>query len=359
MLHALIMAGGGGTRFWPRSRRTKPKQFITLMGERTLLQMTAERLESQVSPANTWIVTGADHRDEVIRELPHIPANQIIGEPCPRDTAPCVALGAALIANRDPDAVMLVMPADHMIEPAQEFRRIVHAAEQLVPEHPESLVTFGITPTWASTGYGYIHKGESLEGRQGLSVFKVNRFREKPDEATAKTYLDSGEYFWNAGIFVGKASVFLEQFSQHEPTMRAGVDRIASAWNSPRQELAFAEEFPLLHKISFDFAVMEKCPNVLVMAAQYNWDDIGSWLAMERMHPHDADGNTVLANHVGLKTQDCIVVGESDKIIATLGVNNLVIVQDGNCILVIDKSKESEVKLLVEELKKRGLEMHL
>src|SRR5580700_9331063 len=142
MLHALIMAGGGGTRFWPRSRRTKPKQFITLTGERTLLQMTAERLESQVAPANTWIMTAADHRDEVIRQLPRVPEIQIIGEPCPRDTAPCVALGSALIAARDPDAVMLAMPADHVIEPAQEFRRIVHAAEQLVGEHPNSLITF-------------------------------------------------------------------------------------------------------------------------------------------------------------------------------------------------------------------------
>src|SRR5579871_4113627 len=235
MLHALIMAGGGGTRFWPRSRRTKPKQFITLMGERTLLQMTAERVESQISPENTWIFTAADHREEVIRELPHIPPNQIVGEPAPRDTAPCVALGAALIAARDPEAVMLVMPADHMIEPAQEFRRIVHAAEQLVGEHPDSLVTFGITPTWPSTGYGYIHKGESLPGRQGLSVFRVKQFREKPDEATAQQYTTSGEYFWNAGIFIGRASTFLAEFQRNEAEMYAGVQRIVAAWDSPRQ----------------------------------------------------------------------------------------------------------------------------
>jgi len=359
MLHALIMAGGGGTRFWPRSRRTKPKQFITLTGERTLLQMTAERVESQVAPSNTWIMTAADHRDEVIRQLPHFPENQIIGEPCPRDTAPCVALGSALIAARDPEGIMLVMPADHVIEPAQEFRRIVHAAEQLVVEHPASLVTFGITPTWPSTGYGYIHKGQSLPGRQGLSVFKVNQFREKPDEATAKEYVASGEYFWNAGIFIGRARTFVEEFHRNEAEMHDGVQRIVAAWDTPRQALAFTEDFPLLHKISFDFAVMEKCPNVIVMAAQYQWDDIGSWLAMERLHPHDKDGNTVLAQHVGLKTNDCIVVGDPDKIIATLGVNNLVIVQDGNCFLVIDKNREGEVKSLVEELKKRGLEMHL
>jgi mannose-1-phosphate guanylyltransferase len=358
MLHALIMAGGGGTRFWPRSRRTRPKQFLTLAGERTLLQMTAERVEVQVPAQNTWVMTGADHRDEVITQLPHLPPNQILGEPCPRDTAACVALGAALAASRDPQAVLLVLPADHVIEPAQEFRRIVHAAELLAAEHPDALITFGITPTWPSTGYGYVHRGEPLPGRMGLNVYAVKAFREKPNESTARDYLATGEYFWNAGVFVGTAAAFLEQFGRHEPDMLAAVQRIAAAWDTPRQDLAFVEEFPLLRKTSFDFAIMEKCPNVLVMAAPYRWDDIGSWLALERLHPHDADGNTVLARHVGLNTNGCIIVGDADSVIATLGVSNLVIVQDGDCILVADKSRESDIKMLVEELKKRGLETH-
>jgi mannose-1-phosphate guanylyltransferase len=359
MLHALIMAGGGGTRFWPRSRRTRPKQFLTLAGERTLLQLAAERVESQVAPEQTWIFTSADHRDEVVRQLPNVPPEQVIGEPTPRDTAPCVALAAALVAKHDPEAVLLVMPADHMIEPAQEFRRIVHAAAGLALEHPDALITFGIRPTWPSTGYGYIHRGEPLPGRQGLSAYRVQAFREKPDETTAQQYLDSGEYYWNAGVFIGKASAFLDQFAAHEPEMRAGVGRIADAWDTPRRDIALVEEFPTLRKISFDFAVMEKCPHVLVLAAAYQWDDVGSWLAVERLHPHDADGNTVLARHVGIKTGNCVIVGDPETVIATLGVKNLVIVQDDDCILVADKSREGEVKLLVEELKRRGLEEQL
>jgi mannose-1-phosphate guanylyltransferase len=359
MLHALIMAGGGGTRFWPRSRAARPKQFLPLIGEHTLLQLTVERIEAQIPPECTWVMTSAMHRDEVIRQLPQVPPNQVIGEPCPRDTAPCVALGAALIAQRDPAAVMLVLPSDHAIEPVQEFRRICHASNQLALDHPHALLTFGIKPTWPSTGYGYVRRGEPLPDCQGITVHRVREFREKPDELTARKYVDSGEYFWNGGVFVATVSAFQEQFKLRERETLDGAARIAAAWNSPRQSATFAEIFPTLRKISFDFAVMEKCPEVLVMTVPYKWDDIGSWLALERLHPQDAARNTVMANHIGIKTEGCIVVGDSSKLIATLGVKDLVIVQDGDCILVADKSKESEVKLIVEELKKRGLEKHL
>jgi mannose-1-phosphate guanylyltransferase len=357
MLHALIMAGGGGTRFWPRSREARPKQLLVMAGERSLLQATLERVEARIPPERTWVITSARHRDEVARQLPAVPAAQIIGEPAARDTAPCVALGAALVARRDPDAVLLVLPADHLIEPPQEFLRVAHVAAELAQEHADALVTIGIPPTWPSTGYGYIHQGEPLPGRQGLKVFRVNRFREKPDEATARQYLASREYYWNAGVFVGRVAAFLEQFGRHEPALRQSAERIAAAWDQPA---VFASEFPQLKKISFDFAIMEKCPRVLVVEATYQWDDVGSWLALERLHPHDADGNTILApQHAGVATRDCIIVGEGTKLIATLGVKNLIIVQDGDCILVADRSRESEVKMVVEELKRRGLEKYL
>ncbi len=223
MLHALIMAGGGGTRFWPRSRMARPKQFLPMAGERTLLQSTVDRIESQIPPERTWVMTSAAHRGEVIRQLPDLPPDHVIGEPTPRDTAPCVALGAALIGHGDPDAVMLVIPSDHVIEPAREFQRICHAANELAREHPHALITFGIKPTWPSTGYGYIRQGESLAERMGIAVQKVREFREKPNEATARQYLESNEYYWNAGVFVGKVSAFLEQFEQHERAMLDGA----------------------------------------------------------------------------------------------------------------------------------------
>jgi mannose-1-phosphate guanylyltransferase len=359
MLHALIMAGGGGTRFWPRSRRARPKQFLSLAGDRSLLQLTADRIAAQVPAECTWVMTSADHRPAVIDQLPHVPPEQIIGEPCSRDTAPCVALGAALVARRHPDAVLLVLPSDHAIEPAQEFRRICHAAVQLAQDYPQALVAFGITPTWPATGYGYIHRGEPLPHRQGIAVHRVRAFREKPDEPTARSYLSSGEYFWNAGVFVGRANAFLDQFACHQASMLESAQRIAGAWGTPAQSATLHELFPSMQRISFDFAVMEKCPEVLVLTAPYRWDDVGSWLALERLHPQDAAGNTVLARHIGLKTEGCIVAGEGSAMIATLGVSNLIIVHDGECFLVADKSRESEVKQLVEELRRRGLEQFL
>jgi mannose-1-phosphate guanylyltransferase len=359
LLNALIMAGGGGTRFWPRSRKARPKQFLSITGDRTLLQATYDRVEAQVPPERAWVITSAAHRDEVARQLPALPGSQIIGEPCGRDTAPCIGLGAMLIARRDSDAVMLVMPADHVIEPAQEFRRIAHAATQLAQENPRALVTFGILPTWPSTGYGYIQRGEELETRQGVAVHRVQKFREKPNEEQAREYIAGGDYYWNSGIFVGKADTFLQELKQHEPEMFAGLNRIADAWGSPRQAAVLGEEFPKLKKISIDFAVMEKAREVLVMRTPYRWDDVGSWLALERLHPQDAGGNTVLARHVGVETNCCVIVGDAGKLVATLGVNNLVIVQDGDCILIADRGKESDVKKIVEQLGKQGLEHFL
>src|SRR5438132_303879 len=209
MLHALIMAGGGGTRFWPRSRQKRPKQFLTLSGERTLLQQAYDRLEAQVPPTATWVITSAAHQEETARQLPQLPASHIVGEPCGRDTAACIGLGAALIVSQDPAAVMLVMPADHVIEPVQEFRRAVHVSEQMAGEHPTALITFGIVPTYPATGYGYIHRGPEIANRQGIRVHRVEAFREKPSHEIAERFVTAGDYYWNGGIFVWKAATIL------------------------------------------------------------------------------------------------------------------------------------------------------
>src|SRR5438128_2107188 len=209
MLHALIMAGGGGTRFWPRSRQHRPKQFLALAGDRTLLQQALDRIEASVAPAHTWVITAGMHQAEVGRQLPDLAASNIVGEPCGRDTAACIGLGAALIAREDPAAVMLVMPADHVIEPVQEFARGVHVAYQLTLEHPTALVTFGIRPTYPATGYGYIHRGPEMGNRQGIGVYRVESFREKPTHAVAERFVVSGEYYWNSGIFVWQAATIL------------------------------------------------------------------------------------------------------------------------------------------------------
>lgn len=358
MLHAMIMAGGGGTRFWPRSRQRRPKQFLTLAGDRSLLQQAHDRLEG-LAPSRTWVITSEAHVAETANQLPELPADHIVGEPCGRDTAPCIGLGAALIACADPDAVMMVTPADHVIEPMREFTRAAQVAEQMADEHPRSLITFGIPPTYPSTGYGYIHRGEQVAQRQGVSVYRVRQFREKPKEPEARGYVETGEYFWNSGIFVWKAATVLRALEEHKPELHAAVRRIADAWPTQRRDEVLRREYPTLEKISIDYAVMEKAAERLVVQAPYRWDDVGSWLALERMYPQDADGNTVLAAHAGLKTKDCVIVAEPGKLVTTIGVENLLIVQDGDAILVADRRDEGTVKQLVDLLKQKGLERYL
>ena len=359
MLHAMIMAGGGGTRFWPRSRAKRPKQFLSFSGDRTLLQGTLDRIEAQVPLEQCWVITSAAHRDEALQQLPDLPASQVVGEPMGRDTAACIGLGAALIAKRDPNATMIVMPADHAIEPAQEFRRAVHAAAQLCDEFPDALITFGIKPTNPATGYGYIHRGEFVAQRQGVNAFRVQAFREKPCRDVAESYVASGDYDWNSGIFVWKAKTILAELARLKPEIHAAVRRIAEAWGTPHQEAVFRDEYSKVEKISIDFAVMEKAKQVLVVQAPYQWDDVGSWLALERRNPQDANGNTIQALHVGINTSGCVIAADPGRVIATIGVSNLLIIQDGDATLVADRRDEGKVKEIVDRLKAPGLEKYL
>ncbi len=359
MLHAVIMAGGGGTRFWPRSRAKRPKQFLTLTGDRSLIQSAQDRIEANATPERLWVITGEAYREETARQLPGVAADHIVGEPFGRDTAACIGLGAALIAREDPAAVMIVMPADHVIEPVQEFRRAVHVAELMAEEHPESLITFGIMPTYPATGYGYIQRGPEVAHRQGITVFRVEGFREKPKADVAERFFHAGEYYWNSGIFVWKVATILNYLRTLQPKLHAAVERVADAWQTPRRDEVLRREYEALERVSIDYAVMEHAKEVLVVQAPYHWDDVGSWQALERMHAQDAEGNTILAAHCGFNTRNCIIVGDPGRLIATGGVSNLVIVQDGDATLVADRFDEKTVKELVDLLKKNGLEKYL
>jgi mannose-1-phosphate guanylyltransferase len=254
---------------------------------------------------------------------------------------------------------MLVTPADHVIEPAQEFRRAVHVAELMAEEHPSALITFGIPPAYPATGYGYIHRGAEVAQRQGIAVYQVQAFREKPTAELAERFVQSGEYYWNSGIFVWKVSTILNALRERQPKLLAAVQRIAEAWPTPQRDAVLRREYEGLDRISIDYAVMEHAREVLVVQAPYRWDDVGSWLALERMHPQDADGNTILALHAGLKTRGCVIAADAGHLIATVGVENLLIVQDGNATLVADRREEGTVKQIVELLKKQGAEKYL
>lgn len=359
MLYALIMAGGGGTRFWPRSRAARPKQFLKFAGERSLLQQACDRLQTHVPAENSWILTTARHRDLAMQHAPQLHADHVIGEPTGRDTAPCIGLGAALIARADPDAVMIVTPADHVIEPTSEFHRAAQAAFAAIKANPDGLVTFGIRPTYPATGYGYIHRGAEVGKFNEISVFRVEQFREKPAADVAKQFLAEGGYYWNAGIFVWRAATVLNELRRNKPALADGIARIADAWNTPERDRVLAENYPTLERISIDYAVMEPAKTALVLEAPYRWDDVGAWPALERMQSPDAAGNTVQGTHVGVDTRGCIVVGDPGKLIATVGVSDLIIVQDGDALLVANRNDEAGLKKLVEKLGKEGLEKYL
>jgi mannose-1-phosphate guanylyltransferase len=359
MFHALIMAGGGGTRFWPRSRNRRPKQFLTFSGDRTLLQGTLDRIAPLVPPERCWVITGAAHVAEAANQLPELPGDHVVGEPMGRDTAACIGLGSALVARNDPQATLIVMPADHVIEPAAEFQRAAEAAAQFAAESAVALLTFGIPPSYPATGYGYIHRGEEIGRRNNVPVAKVRAFREKPDADTAERFVQSGEFYWNSGIFVWKVAAILGELRRQQPSVYSAIERIVEAWTTPARDVVFRAEYEKLAKISIDYAVMENAAQVLVIRAPYQWDDVGSWLALERRNPQDAAGNTVQGLHCGIETGDCVIAGEPGKLIATIGVNNLLIVQDGDALLVADRREEATVKQLVDKLKKDGLERYL
>jgi mannose-1-phosphate guanylyltransferase len=359
MLHAVVMAGGSGTRFWPMSRQNRPKHLLALAGTQSLIQQTVGRVAPLVPPERTWIVTGADHADAVRQQLPGLPAESMIVEPCRRDTAPCIGLAAAVIRRRDPKATMVVLPADHVIEPADRLRASIELAAELIAADASRLVVFGIRPDRPATGYGYIHRGAAVASHGGSPVYAVGGFREKPPLDLAEAFLKTGQYYWNSGIFVWAAATILEELGASRPAMQRALTRIAAAWDAPDRQAVLSEQYAAIERVSIDYAVMEGTQKALVVEADYRWDDVGSWQALERLRGTDDDGNTIVGNHCGLDTHGCIVVSESGQLVATLGVDHLVVVQAGNVTLVADKRDEESVKRLVALARQRGFEPFL
>jgi mannose-1-phosphate guanylyltransferase len=349
------MAGGSGTRFWPKSRRHKPKQLLHLYGTSTMLQQTVARIAPLVPPERVLIITGADQAAAIRAQLPDVPAGNVISEPCPRDTAPCVGLAAAIVKRRDPEGTMIVMPADHVIEPADRFQKTVQAAVSIIDEDPSAFVTFGIKPSRPETGYGYIERGEATGSREGVAVHRVKQFREKPDRATAEAFIKSGNFAWNSGIFLWRAKAILEALALHKPELTERLNTISDALDKPHEADTIAEHFPKMEKIPIDKAVMEKAKNVHVLEVLYNWNDVGDWRSLAGLVPPDAHGNTVQGPVHLVDTKNCVIVSDGDGLIATLGVEDLVIIQSGGATLVARKDELDKLKGLVEGLDKAGL----
>jgi mannose-1-phosphate guanylyltransferase len=355
MLYPIIMAGGSGTRFWPRSRLQHPKQLIEIVGRGTMIQQTVARLQPGIPLASIRIITNAAQADGMREQLPDLAGSQIIPEPVGRDTAAAIGLGALLVRAEDPEGVMAVVSADHVIAPPERFQASLRRAAELASSRG-LLVTFGVRPTAPSTLYGYLRRGAPLKGAPG--AYELLAFKEKPDRATAEAFLESGDYYWNSGNFVWRAQDILEAIATFLPELYDGLERIRPALGTARQATVLEAEYPTLPKTSIDFGVMEKAPNVTVIEADFQWDDVGAWDALARHRAADEAGNVVSGTHCGLDTEACIIAGEEGHLLATIGVRNLVLVQTTDATLVCARDRAADVKTLVQTLKKTGLEAY-
>ena len=360
MLHAIVMAGGSGTRFWPASRAALPKQLLPLAGARTLLEDTVIRLDGLVPPDRILVVTSARLIPAVRGQLPQIPPAGLVGEPCKRDTAPCIGLAALLVARHDPDAIMAVMPSDHVIQPAEKFTAAIRQAAAVVAESPGRLVTFGIRPTYPAESFGYIQQAAPLPAGPGdAPVHAVARFREKPPAAVAREYLAAGNYLWNSGIFVWRAATILEALATRQPECLDHLRRIVDAWDTPQRDAVFAAEFAAIKGISIDYAVLEHARDVVVIEAPFSWDDLGGWSAVARQRGVDAHGNTVVGRHLGIDSINTIVHAADGHLVVTMGLEDMLVVHTPDATLVAARRCEEAVRQVVAELEKRGWSEYL
>ncbi len=320
-----------------------------------MIQATVDRLTTLVPPERMLIVTNRNLVAEIRNQLPELPPAALVGEPCRRDTAPCIGLAALEVVRDDPDAIMAVMPADHVIAPAETFCRAIEQAQRLVEQAPERIVTFGIRPTYPAESFGYVERGETLaEG-----VYRVRRFREKPQADVARQFVDAGTFYWNSGIFVWRAATILRALDERQPEMMARLRTIAAAAGSPAADEVLEREFTAIRGISIDYAVMEHATDVVVIEAPFTWDDVGSWQAIARLQGADAEGNTISARHLGLNTTGTIVRGTDDHLIVTLGVEDLIVVHTPDATLVAAKQDEEAIRQLVKMIAERGWQQYL
>lgn len=347
-LFVVLMAGGVGVRFWPYSRNSKPKQFLDVLGTgRTLLQSTLDRFLPLCPVENIFVVTHEEHAELVRQQLPQLSDDQILAEPMRKNTAPCIAYASYKIAQINPDAVIVVTPSDHLILKEQEFQEIIKkAADQAKPQ--DKLITLGITPTRPETGYGYIqyHQEKSF-------AKKVKTFTEKPELSLAKKFLESGDFVWNAGIFIWGVQAIIKAFQQHLPEMAEVFEEIKTRLGTHEEKDSILATYAQCKNISIDYAVMEKAQNVYVCLGNFNWSDLGSWASIHEISNKDENNNVVNANALTYDTRNCMIKGSSDKLIVAQGLNGYLIGEFGNVFIVCEKDKEEQFRRFVNDVKSR------
>ncbi len=351
-LYAVIMAGGGGTRLWPLSRQTHPKQTLTLFGDRSMFQLSVDRLLPLLPPERICVVTAAEQVEPLAKQAPELPRENFIVEPLGRGTAPCIGLAALHLRARDPDAVMAVLTADHYIRREETFRAVLAAAQ--VVASAGYLVTLGIQPNFPSTGYGYIRQGELLGHAGDFAYAQVARFTEKPDAETALRFFASGQYAWNSGMFVWRAARILEEIDKLLPELGATLTGLGEVWGADEYESRLQRVWPTIRKETIDYGIMERAERVAVIPVEMGWSDVGSWDAVLALHAADAQGNVSLGEHLAVDTQGTLVWAQSGRTIATVGVRDLIVIDTPDATLITVREQSERVREIVQRLRAEG-----
>ncbi|WP_022836775.1 mannose-1-phosphate guanylyltransferase [Salisaeta longa] len=347
--YAVIMAGGIGSRFWPASRKARPKQFLNVFGDATLIQNTVARLQGLVPPERCLIVTHERYVQQTKEQLPAVPEENILAEPISRNTAPCIAYAGAKLQARDKDATMIVLPADHMIQNVQRFHETLHVAIEAA-QAPETLVTIGIQPTHPATGYGYIqYDGPSID-EAALDAYPVRTFAEKPDVATAERFIDSGDFLWNSGMFIWRADTIMEQLHTHLPKAYEAFQPVREAADTPEEQEVLHTAFQESPRISIDYGVMERADTVRVVPGDFGWSDVGDWRAVYELRDKDEHGNALEGQVIVHDSSRNYVQSDDDRLVVLVGMHDTVVVETDDALLVCKRESTQQVKNVVEYL---------
>lgn len=360
--YGVIMAGGGGTRFWPLSRKERPKQLLNLSGRDFMINETLDRLSASVEKENMFIVTNVSQAELMEKETGgRLQKDHILAESAARNTSACIGYAAMEIVRKYGDGIMCILPSDHFVRDEKEFSGIINAA-MMAAEQTDALVTIGIQPSFAATGYGYIRSKKDSQtpigDKNGKNYSIVEEFVEKPDEETAKAYLEDGNYLWNSGMFVWKASTILSYMERLLPDVYQCLVKIGDAMGTEKEQETIESVYPTIPKISIDYGIMERADNVLVIPGDFGWNDIGSLDMLHLMKEADAEGNTRYGETVCVDSRDCIIYG-TDKLVATIGLTDMIVVQTKDAVLVCPKERAQEVKTVVDQLADQGRERYL